>query len=125
MWEHAAVHEVFQALGEMFDQSVAFIRADVLGSDPNSFGFMSGKMRVHVSWGQYIRADTYMALFHELYKARGRWHEDPQQPFNVEEHGILAQAIDRFHEAKGGGSWELKGLDKLARADGYVHEEED
>lgn len=41
------------------------------------------------------------------------------------EHGVLAKAIDSFHEAKGGGSWELKGLDKLARAGGYVHDQED
>lgn len=34
-------------------------------------------------------------------------------------------AIDRFHEAKGGGVWELKGLDKLARTGGYVHDQED
>lgn len=43
----------------------------------------------------------------------------------MKEHGILATAIDRFHEAKGGGSWELKGLDKLARTGGYVHDQED
>lgn len=40
------------------------------------------------------------------------------------EHGILAKAIDRFHEARGGGGWELKGLDKLARAGGFVYDQE-
>lgn len=41
------------------------------------------------------------------------------------EHGVLAKAIDNFHEAKGGAGWELMGLDKLARAGGYVHDQED
>lgn len=41
------------------------------------------------------------------------------------EHEILAHAIDRFHEAKGGGIWELRGLDQLARADGFVHDKEE
>lgn len=78
-----ASHEVSRALSEMFDQSVALIDANVLGSDPDTFAFMSGKLRVHVSWGMAMRAGTYMELFHELYKARARWHESPQQPINV------------------------------------------
>lgn len=78
-----ASHEVSRALSEMFDQSIALIHANVLGSDPDTFAFMSGKLRVHVSWGTAIRADTYMELFHELYKARARWHESPQQPIEV------------------------------------------
>lgn len=67
----------------MFDQSVDLIHAKVLGSDPNTLAFMSGRLRIHVSWGSAMRADTYMELFHELYKARARWHESPRQPINV------------------------------------------
>lgn len=81
--KRAASHEVSRALSEMFDQSVALIHANVLGSDPDTFAFMSGRLRVHVSWGTAMRADTYMELFHELYKARARWHESPEQPINV------------------------------------------
>lgn len=85
---------------------------------------------------------TFIELFYELYLARARWHTKPQYPYNVslflsrrfivtttrvlisslqvEEHGVLAQSIDNFQSANGGGSWKLPDIEYFDLCGGFM-----
>jgi hypothetical protein len=50
-------------------------------------------------WAQHISQSLLTGLFMNLRACRLNWHRTPQNPLNISEHSLLAQAIDAFNAA--------------------------
>ncbi|CAN8104262.1 unnamed protein product [Discula destructiva] len=89
----------------MFVEAVALLCEGAL--ETNGIGWLICALaRNRTSWAEHMyMCNTFLELFYELYLAGSRWHQSPRPPFKLQEHGVLAHAIDDYHNARGLGEW--------------------
>jgi hypothetical protein len=85
----------------IFREAVELLRANELGSFDHDAIFFLKTLRTRPAlqpWAEGLCDNYFIILFLALRGARQIWHENPREPFNIEEHCQVARAIDAFRE---------------------------
>ncbi|KUI61513.1 hypothetical protein VP1G_08693 [Cytospora mali] len=90
-------HQIGHILAGMFDMAAADAEAGRIDSFETPLDWVAN-LRTQLRWAAHLGEDIFLELFLQLSRARRKWHKHPREPFNTEEHGVLAHAIDGFHQ---------------------------
>ncbi|KUI64188.1 hypothetical protein VM1G_10969 [Cytospora mali] len=90
-------HQIGHILAGMFDMAAAEAEAGRIDSFETPLDWVVN-LRTRLRWAGHLGEDIFLELFLQLSRARRKWHKHPREPFNTEEHGVLAHAIDGFHQ---------------------------
>ncbi|KAK0628345.1 hypothetical protein B0T17DRAFT_150737 [Bombardia bombarda] len=100
----------FQIMGVERTFAQMFFEGEIMVADPNWIhtGYDEDPIRFILDlrqrpalqpWASALMIYDFVGMFWILRASRLAWYVDRQKPLNVDEHGMLAHALDRFHAA--------------------------